>query len=823
MRYARFLVLGLLTLLAVAVIALLGRGLGGPTVAVGPNTITVPDTGTNGETGWYTSLALDAAGNPVISYYDAADGKLTVLHCGNPACTAGNTIAAPDTAGNIGAFSSLALDAAGNPVVSYCKLQDGGFFDRCDDLKVLHCGNPTCTAGNTITSPDTFGNVGGYTSLELDPLGNPVVSYYDEANHDLKVLHCNDPACAGGDESIALPQTAGTAGRYTSLALDGLGNPVVSYCELIFGTLGYSCGGLKVLHCNDPNCDSAVAGPESITSPDTAGSAHISLALDSSGNPVVSYCSAGESLAGAEECRDLKVLHCGDPTCASGNVITSPDTFRDAGWYTSLALDGSGKPVISYFESVDRDLKVLHCGDATCTSGNSITFPDVGGDGGEFTSLALNPAGNPVVSYCLNKGVLCGHLKVLHCDDPNCAGDDIIASPDTAGDVGLWSSLALDGAGNPVVAYADFTNGDLKVLHCGNPTCTAGNSVVSGFAAAVPGSIVGSDTSLVLDTAGNPVISTYDGGNGDLWVIRCGNPTCTSGNVISTPHTAGNVGQFTSLALDSAGNPVVSYYDATNGDLFVLHCGNATCSAGNTHASPDTTGNVGFLTSLELDASGNPVVSYCTRIGAGGPTTSWCGDVKVLHCGNPTCTAGNTIASPEPAGQFIWPDLALDSLGNPVVSYCSMLPGLNVCHALNVLHCGDATCTSGNTIASPDTSDDFGTDVGWMSSIVVDPASGNPVVSYQQRFPKFLGQPPDRDLKVLRCGSPTCTAGNVISTPDGPGDVGWYTSLELDASGNPVVSYGDFTNHDLKVLRCNDPSCVNSEVNLADPGLQSGL
>ena len=57
--------------------------------------------------------------------------------------------------------------------------------------------------------------------------------------------------------------------------------------------------------------------------------------------------------------------------------------------------------------------------------------------------------------------------------------------------------------------------------------------------------------------------------------------------------------------------------------------------------------------------------------------------------------------------------------------------------------------------------------------------------------------PVDRNLKYAYRDS----SGWHIEVVDTAGDVGWYTSIELDSLGLPHISYYDWTNGDLKYAR----------------------
>lgn len=357
-----------------------------PTIAWG-NDIKILDR--VGNTGRFTSLKLTVKGHPVMGYHDMTHRDLKLLRCNDPFCDGdeSDNISVLDSLGMVGTYISLVLDASDKPIISYFDASNG-------TLKLLSCNSPDCSKTN-ISVPDDSKKAGMYTSLTLDSKGNPVVSYYDFINGDLKLLHCDDSGCTGDEsKNISTPDTIGDVGLYTSLALDSDGNPVISYYA--------SDTGLKLLHCDDPYCRDDESS--NIVIPDKGAVGWFSsLCLDISGNPVISYQNV---ITG-----ELKLLHCDDSHCVgdeSKNI-----SVIGMGSNISMTLDDRGHPVVSYHDSTNGDLVLLHCDDPGCTgdeSGN-ISVPDTEGDVGQYTSIVLDATGNPVVSYYDFSN---GNLKLFH-------------------------------------------------------------------------------------------------------------------------------------------------------------------------------------------------------------------------------------------------------------------------------------------------------------------------------------------------------------------------------------------------------------------------
>lgn len=338
------------------------------------------------------------------------------------------------------------------------------------------------------------------------------------------------------------------------------------------------------------------------TSVDTAGDVGrwVSATVGADGLPFVTYYGGG-----------LKVVHCGNAACSSGNTVSTVDGGADVDWATSVTVGADGLPFISYTDFTDRDLKVVHCGNVSCSAGNSLTTVDSIGWVGLDSSVTIGADGLPVISYYDDTN---SYLKVAHCGNASCSAGNTITTVDT-GSVGQETSITIGADGLPVISYE---GGGLKVVHCGNSACSSGNTI-----SAVGGGA--GHTSIAVGTDGLPIISY--GRASSLEVAHCGNLACSSGNTVTVVDSAGDTGHNSSLTMGADGMAVISYFDNTNGDLKVAHCGNAACSTLNTTVVVDTNLS-NFPTSMVVAANGMPVISYYDVVN---------GDLKVAHCSNHFC------------------------------------------------------------------------------------------------------------------------------------------------------------------------------------------
>lgn len=235
-----------------------------------------------------------------------------------------------------------------------------------------------------------------------------------------------------------------------------------------------------------------------------------------------------------------------------------------------------------------------------------------------YPSVVLDSSGNPMISYYRGSD-----LVFSRCTDPLCATGSTQTLDGATTDVGWYTSLVLTSSGNPVISYFDITNSALKIAVCDDPSCSVFTLTMIDNSGST-----GALGSLELNASGNPVISYHSFTEAALKLVVCGNLTCTSGNTITTVDNAGNVGWFTSLELNASGNPVIAYYDITNTSLKIAVCGNSNCTSGNVFTTLDNTGSVGGFLYMDLNNSGFPVVSYWDADNS---------DLKVAVCDTTTC------------------------------------------------------------------------------------------------------------------------------------------------------------------------------------------
>ncbi len=793
------------------------------------------------------AIAIDKWNNPHISYNDYG----TIIHTikGSGSSWDSHTV---DSAG--GAFTSIAVDTQ-HVHISYYKQNK------------LQYAVGSYGGGFSTATVDSTGDVGTWNSITLNSEDIPYISYYDETTTQLKVAVLNSrpskPLRPMGPSTLE----CGQPGSYSTSAEDPDGDDIYYFIDWGDGTetgwIGPYESGTSITKTHSWDTvgsyriralakDSVLSGEYSewsdekvvflgwqnitVDSHKQAGS-WPSLAMDSNNQPHISYYDESNG--------DLKYCY----WTADRWVEETIDYQGNVGGFPSLALDRYDQPHISYHDYTHHDLKYAHKNGPFW----SIETVDATGHQGEYTSIALDSNDNPHISYFhtitdgfCSDGELkyaswtgdCWELEVvdsshdtgkktsLVLDSNNNPHISYISSPGLkyatrAGSAwnihmvdhnGLgYTSIALDSSDNPHISYTDF-----DFFFCTTDLLYAkwtGSAWTKEIIDA-PGRV--RFPSLRLDSNDNAHISYCDGTDwldNDLKYVQWNGNSWNFQTLASSIGNAGNLVHLTSLALNSADNPHIVYYDFSKGNLRYISW------SGSSWDFSTVVGDyrVGIYNSLVLDSQNHPHISYKDNSQGNLKYSTWTGNIWRIETidngfsdvGHYTSIAVDSLNWPHISyhdvtndnlkyakwdgnswnveivddsgsiGGYDYTSIAVDSKDHPHISYYDYHWD-NQQGYIGILKYAtwDGSKWNKNTV-------DPSQNVGDYCSIALD-SSNHPHISYYDSI--------NQDLKYAHWSGSSW----IIETVDSTDNIGEFTSLALDSNDNTHISYYDATNEDLK-------------------------
>jgi hypothetical protein len=162
-----------------------------------------------------TSLVIDSSGTPGIAYFDNLTGELTFAHL-KPPNTWQKTVI--DTTTKEGVKFPLVYDSQkGLYYICYFKEGKGLYFGEWDNKDKPNW---------TITPVDANPSIGYYPALALDGQGNPHISYYDQGNGRLMYASLD-----GSTWKTEVVDSQGDVGKYSAIAVNSQGTIFIAYYD----------------------------------------------------------------------------------------------------------------------------------------------------------------------------------------------------------------------------------------------------------------------------------------------------------------------------------------------------------------------------------------------------------------------------------------------------------------------------------------------------------------------------------------------------------------------------------------------------------------
>jgi MYXO-CTERM domain-containing protein len=362
--------------------------------------------------------------------------------------------------------------------------------------------------GETDAGPD----VGLWTSIQLDGSGNPMVSYYDATNGALKFASSPDAGKTWASHTV-MTAAQSDIGRYSKMVLVA-GKPTIAFLVVEPGTGGWAKSRVVL-------ATATVATPASSTDWGMQDAV-----VDEQTPCRAAFCQTGEVCVQTTMMCQATVSGCTPADCGASTA--------GIGSATQSCVTISGKPAC---EAVD-------------TSTYIDTYPDAAGD---YVAMALGAQGVGIVVYDRTRGNLVGvanqsgqwNAQIL--DGQTGANSD--PNRVDTGDVGVGASVAIDSNGDWHISYVNGWTEAVQYLQVpgGNlskplaPEVVDNGTTLNGTAYPDGQHIVGDDSSISLDDSGTVRIVYQDATAGNLLeatgVASSGNKHTWTVKVLTQPAT----------------------------------------------------------------------------------------------------------------------------------------------------------------------------------------------------------------------------------------------------------------------------------------------
>jgi hypothetical protein len=495
----------------------------------------------------YSAMIVETSGATEqvhISYFNGRDNVLKHVY----QAPAGWLVEVVDRVGKAGIGASMVLDAQGYAHFSYRT-----YSPEEDTLRYAY-QDATGFHMQTV-SAGPF----GLSDLALDSNENPHIAYNDMDIGQVRYAH--KTTAGWQDEIIA-------GGWGPSLALDAQDYPHIAYNDE-WG-MQYAYQDAQGWHFDTIDNNQSLVP---------------SLVLDESGKAHLSYHRRNPN--------DLMYAVQTD----SGWTLQPVEDSGVYGDYSSLALDGDGRPHIGYYsydkDSNTGDLKYAYWNG----TGWEITTVDSSQDSGREVSMALSSKGVPLMSYRSGVRSNSGELRFAYLE----GSEWYTQTVDDDGDFnGLYISLALDEYDNPYIGYYISNLGDLRYAFSFTPS-TPGAVTINGPLASLVGAGATFTATVQPDTTLLPLEYTWQATDG--LVVENSNGLGDQSNFIWATSGVKTIQVSATNQLGTAtGTFTVTIHDVAIGGLA---------------ASNDSPTPIGQATSFQASVQSGTNVSYTWDFGDG--------------------------------------------------------------------------------------------------------------------------------------------------------------------------------------------------------------